>query len=43
MLGVFVKTSLVIKLLYLAVGCYVVSVNQEHLKSHLNCLVLLHE
>lgn len=42
-LGVSVKTSLFIKLFYLAAGCYVMSVNQEHLKSHFNCLVLLHE
>lgn len=38
-----VNTSLFIKLLYCAVGCYVMSVNQEHLKPHLNCLVFLHE
>lgn len=43
MLGVSVKTSLFIKLFYLAAGCYVMSVNQEHLKPHFNCFILLHE
>lgn len=42
LLGIPVKTSLFIKLLHLAVGCYVMSVNQEHLKHYSNCLMLLH-
>lgn len=43
LLAIPVKTSHFIKLLHLAVGCYVMSVNQEHLKHCSNYLILLHE